>query len=210
MDPLVLGIGAAALYLLLKKKKGVAGVTPTPGVPTEPVVPGKPTPGTGPTGPGWKPGKPSGPGWEPPDPKRTYKWGTGAVPEDFDWDSNMFWISPDCDTVVEGYLFETASWQDSLNAIEAPTLMETLAAETYPGMDPPDNTVYGFIDYIMTYEGYDSAEGVALRVVQEANALCADVPMDNWPEELSEWFASFVERIGPWVDNNLGEIGFEP
>ena len=204
MDPLLIAGGGLALWLLMRKKaKAKTTPTPTPTPGNGPVTPGKPTPGTGPTGPGWKPGKPGGPGWNPPDPKRKYKWGTGAVPDDFGWETNEFWISPDCDTVVEGWLFETNSWQEwgEVSALEAPTLRETLAIA-------PDNSVYGFIDYIMTYESFGSPEEVALRIMQETNALCADIPVHNWSLEVSEWFNDFVERIRPWVEENIGAIEF--
>ena len=131
------------------------------------------------------------------------------MPDDFDWDGNQIWIAPNCDTVAEGVLFETGHL-DTSNALEAPSLMETLQLRSAPDVPEPDNSVYGFVDHLMSLEGFDSAEGIALRVMQEANALCADIPMENWPEPLNEWFESFVERIQPWVSDNLGGIGFDP
>jgi hypothetical protein len=203
MEPII-PIAAIGLLLLLRKKKA-----------RKPSIPG--VPGNGPSGPGpgkpKKPGKPGVPGQpgEPgqpgaPDPDRRYRWGDGLFPEDWDFDSNGFWISPDCDYVLEGWYFETYSWQKTISAIEASTLYGTL-------QEAPDNSVYGYLAYLINEEGVDTPPQLAIRVMQEASPMCvevfADQDLEDWPPGLAEWFESFVERITPWVVEETG-IPFEP
>jgi hypothetical protein len=168
-------------------------------------------------------GLPGKPGTKPdpkptPKPKPTTKpttkptaiyWGTKReVPSWFE--DNSLWVSPDCETVMEGRLFEaystgavlradgTIGQGKTVSSIPEPTLVDTLAAA-------PDNGVYGFAAYLIEHEGFTDPEEIALRVLIEANALCADIPPEQWPQGLEDWFFSLVERIEPWVADETGQ-----
>jgi hypothetical protein len=212
MEPII-PIAAIGLLLLLRKKKarkpsipGVPGNGPKRPGPGKP--PGKkPTPGTP-----KRPGDPGQPGA--PDPERRYQWGDGPIPEDWDFDSNQFWISPDCETVLEGWHFETYGYGVGVNAIEAPTLVDALAQRSAPDVEKPDNSVYGYLSYLTDVEGLEILPpDFAMRVMFETNPLCADAyadqDMEDWPPGLMEWFDSFVERTTEPIEEATG-ILFEP
>jgi hypothetical protein len=169
--------------------------TPTPKPTPKPATP-KPTPATPKPKPKPKPTIPK------PAPSGGRTFGTGTPPAGWNAQGNGFFISPDCDFILEGKLFEPGANASYVSAISQPTLSETLA-------ESPDNSVYGYIDYLVDFEGYQGAEEIALQVMREGNSLCADVPIDQWPPALAAWFDSFVDRIEPWVYGaTIGE--FDP
>lgn len=199
------GILIAVLVLaLMFGGSAFAGDKPKPGD-----EPGKPKPGGGdkpkPGGgkrPGGKP-KPDAPGM--PD--------DVVIPDWFDADGNSFWVDPDCRFVLEGDAFEplskgreTRSNPDgSVNAASEPTLAETLS---YRDGVIAVNSVYGFVDYLIDYEGMDNPDEIALRVLQEGNALCADIPAAQRSEGIRFWLADFSDRISQWVYESVGGIPF--
>jgi len=192
--------GGVAALLLVGLGVGGFGTGELPGGGTKPGGGTTPKPGGG-----SKP-KPGGgtpkPGGTLPKPTAGRVFGTGTGPLGWDATGNGFWISPDCDLVLEGEQFEPASrgvktiWAES-----EPTLAETLAK--------PGNSVYGFVDYLKDYRGFQTAEEIAIEIMREANPLCADVFPDQAPAALQDWFDSFVERISEWVYvTTIGE--FDP
>lgn len=123
-----------------------------------------------------------------------------GIPEDFDFGGNGLWISTDCEWVVEGNRF----WQEGqVNAEERPTLDATLAID--------DNSVLGFVDYLINDQGYQQPEEIAWKILVEASPLCADLDPEQWGEGLAQWFQNFVARLTPYVEEALGGIGsFDP
>jgi hypothetical protein len=174
----------------------------------------KPKPGGGdkpkPPGGGDKPKPPSGGKKKPAKPPGAQNiddddW-IAMIPDWFDQNGNSFWVDPECRFVLEGDAFETMSKGQPVSAVAEPTLAETLAA---PGSGGPKyNSVYGFIDYLIDYEGFDTPEEITLRVLQEGNALCADIPPAQRSQGLAFWFNSFRDRITPYVYDTLGGINF--
>jgi hypothetical protein len=176
MDELILG-----LLLLLGLKSSRSGGRTTPTGPVSPTGPGGEEPGA-PGGGGTTPGAPGG---------RIF--GSGQTPDGWDPAGNLLYIAPDCDLVLEGERFEPRSaGAFNITAIEEATLVDTLAI--------PGNSVYGYIDWLMANSPATSTEAIALQIMREANALCADLPEASWPPALAQWFASFVDRIRPWVE----------
>jgi hypothetical protein len=92
----------------------------------------------------------------------------------------------------------------SFEAAEGSTLSETLNGTQYG----KKNSVWGFIDYLIDWEGYVDPQEIALRIVMEENALCRDLGPDYWPTPLASWFDDFVSRITPGVIERTGGIQF--
>lgn len=128
------------------------------------------------------------------------------IPDWFNQDGNSFWVDPECRFVLEGDWFETRSKGWPISAVSEPTLAETLAAPASGG--PQWNSVYGFVDYLIDYEGYETPDAIALRVLQDANPLCADIPPAQRSQGLAFWFKSFRDRIAPYVYDSIGGINF--
>lgn len=151
---------------------------PDPDKPTDPTKP-KPTPD------GPKP-KPKVPAKGFGDPKTLPTW--------FDPAGNDFWISPDCSYVAEGALF--LPFTANVLAEQQPSLAETLGVER----NGRKNTVWGFIDFLIEVDGYTAAPAITYRILQEANALCGDLPYEQWPAGLKAWAEDFEKRIVSHVE----------
>jgi hypothetical protein len=128
--------------------------------------------------------------------------GFSQIPTGWNPEGNGIYISPNCDLVLEGKFFEPVSKGLPITGIEGETLVDTLAAD-------PENSVYGYIDYLIITGGFREPTEIAEQVMREANALCADVPFWQRPPALAQWFDSFVARISPWVEETAFGIGFD-
>ncbi|MCH9680367.1 MAG: hypothetical protein K0V04_02950, partial [Deltaproteobacteria bacterium] len=97
--------------------------------------------------------------------------------------------------VIEGNLF----WGDNWSAVEAETLAETLAIA--------DNSVVGFIDYLVDTAGTTDPEGVAWTILEEVSPMCTAVDTSMWGEGLINWYDNFLARVVEYLDSF---IGFDP
>lgn len=122
--------------------------------------------------------------------------GGGALPsvEEFDYAGNGLFIDPDCQYAIEGNRFWPSA-EFGLNAIEAPSLAQTLSI--------PDNSVVGFIDYLINVEGFQQPYDVAGRILAEAAPMCASLPDDQWGDGLFAWYGSLVERITRYMEETI-------
>ncbi len=112
---------------------------------------------------------------------------------DFDFGSNKLWISNDCTVVAEGRHFFPGDWATTnTRAEEASTLSATLDLG-------PDNTVMGFIDYLVDQEGIEDPLVVAARILEEASPQCASVTDDTWGEAMRAWYDSLVRRVTAYM-----------
>lgn len=120
-------------------------------------------------------------------------------PADFDYAGNGIWIDGECQFVIEGDLF----WPDDprfVVAEEAPSVSETLNLRR-------DNTIVGFIDYLMNEEGEDDPIEIVWRILTEVSPMCADVDPDTqWGESMRIWFNDFLDRVTAHVEE--ATIGF--
>ena len=112
------------------------------------------------------------------------------LPEGFDFGGNGLYVSVDCDYVIEGNLFWPTG---SLSAVEAPTLEAVLAVSR-------DNTVVGYLDYLIDTLGYRQPEQVAWKILEEASPMCASVDPAQWGEGLQAWYETFVARVSDYME----------
>jgi hypothetical protein len=141
---------------------------------------GKITPGPNNEGP-----KPGPRGWG------GAQYGPGPIPDDFDWNGNLIWISPDCKTIAEPFLFlpypqsfQINKWHEPIfhdstdvERTTAATLLQALLFFGPPQWDPPDppmamGTAWGFIgrmvaEYQRRGETPDAVE-IATRVLVQS------------------------------------------
>ena len=102
---------------------------------------------------------------------------------------NKVAAGPNCGAIIEGRFFEPASLNLPIDAIEPPlldpSLQQTLDID-------PQNSVYGFIDYLMAEEGLDNAWDITEKIMAQVGC----------PGEVLEsaWATSLADRISPWVE----------
>lgn len=189
MNPVVpIGLGIALIAFLLKGKKGDGSDLDF-------------------NGPGGGKGGGKGGGTDVPKGPRKGPGGKGDVFGNLDkppiqWDpsSNQVLIAGDCSVVLVGEMF----WPDtkSIVAMEAPSLKETLELSD-------DNSVVGFVDYLMNEEGLQQPEEIAARIMLEISAYCWDVPPSQWHPAYRMFFEWLMDRLVPYVEE--GTIGdFDP
>lgn len=133
-------------------------------------------------------------------------WGTGKLPANVDEyfcqdpNTNWIWVSKDCKMVVEGPYFEPITLDLDLDEEVASTLQKTLSIS-------PTNSVYGYIDYLLSNNTLDSLE-VTERVAKQMGCpinWTKDEPNDG----IDRWMWDFLERINEYVAEN-GGIYFDP
>ena len=123
------------------------------------------------------------------------------APAAFDYAGNGLYIDPDCQFVIEGDLF----WPDPRAFVvvseQAPTLEETLNLRD-------DNTVIGYVDYLVDELGITDPVEIVWRIVAEASPLCADAnPETDWGEAMRIWFNDFLARITHYLDEGTIPFG---
>jgi hypothetical protein len=119
----------------------------------------------------------------------------------FDYSGNGLWIDPECGFVIEGDLFWPKKGAKSYAAIEAPTLDATLAARR-------DNTVLGFVDYLVDTLGYAHPENVVWEIVKQAAPMCEQVDPAQWGEAMRIWFNDFLRRVTTYMnEDTIGGFG---
>jgi hypothetical protein len=123
-------------------------------------------------------------------------------PAQFDYGGNGLWIDPECGFVIEGDKFWPRVDQFHIVQISAPTLAATLALRE-------DNTVLGFIDYLVDEEGVTDPIAIVWRVLDEAAPMCGQVDPSQWGEALRIWFNDFLERVTAYVTQGEIEFGGE-
>lgn len=128
-----------------------------------------------------------------------------TLPDGFDFGSNKIWISPGCDVVLEGELFEPGG-SFAIAELEAPTLAQALELRTAPDLATPDNSVYGFLAYLIDQGIATTPSALASRVLAEASPGCAGDP-STWSPVITAWHADFSQRIASWVSETVGAIG---
>lgn len=128
-----------------------------------------------------------------------------AMPDGFDFTSNRIWISPACDVVLEGELFEPGE-SFSIVELEAPTLAQALELKSAPNLPRPDNSVYGYLVYLIDNGIATTPDALASRVLAQASPACSGPP-STWSPVITAWHADFSKRIASWVAETVGAIG---
>ncbi len=110
---------------------------------------------------------------------------------------NKVAAGPNCGAVIEGRFFEPASLNLPIDAIEPPVLDPSLQQTL--DIDP-QNSVYGFIDYLINVEGINDAWEITEKIMAQVGC----------PGEVLEsaWGTSLALRISPWVES-AGGISFD-
>ena len=131
-------------------------------------------------------------------------------PEGFDYAGNQIWISPDCGYVIEGNLF----WQSDGGVIMsdgAETVDMALAMKSAPDIESPDNSVLGFVEYMIEELGVRDPQDAVWEIIRQVSPLCADVdPNKDWGPGMYNWFQNFSARMVDFFEETLGAIGFDP
>ena len=117
------------------------------------------------------------------------------IPANFDFGGNGLYIDPNCEFVIEGNLFWPTGF--SAGAEEAPTLTATLNIA-------PDNSVLGFLDYLIDSQGIRDPYQIGQIVLEEMAPMCAAAPDSTWSPGFASWYQSFVERVSDYIDNQFG------
>lgn len=131
-----------------------------------------------------------------------------SVPAGWRWQGNQLWVSPNCDAVAEGGGFAPAD--KTIAALEATTLAASMQLKSAPDLAHPDNSVYGFLTYLIEQEGITHAGTLATRVLDEAAPHCKPntlLPLLAYPPVLQAWHADFTQRISQRVDEIAKGIG---
>lgn len=138
---------------------------------------------------------------------RTY--GNGAVDPSVAMDimdgrgANMLYVSPDCQTIIEGPYFEPISSGLDLNAESFDNLNDTLSRSVYGDR----NSVYGYIDYLMS-KGENHPLDIAETILREAFNRNSPLKYPCGPGVGvgTEFIQSFASRIAQYVEENGGII----
>lgn len=158
-------------------------------------------------------------------------------PPDFDFGTNMIWISPDCDIVLQGRFFLPPTELSFYSAIEP-----TENKKYVPGQEvaavlaiDPQNTIAGYVDWAMengfptpagafvewAFAQYDAAGagtpsdtvlGIAGEVLRQLSPMCVEVdPEQHWGTGLAQWMTDFLGWIEQYlIENWSWQIDFNP
>ena len=167
------------------------------------IVPGKNNEGPPPLPKGWGGGQ----------------YGPGPIPKNFDWNGNLVYISADCKTIAEGWLFLPIpgfqfieNWWMPVNG--GPSAQGTLAeALTFVAPTGETGTAWGYIARLVALQAREGTpidlEDIARKVFAELLEFQAQKP--NCPDlfakrlrkshpGFAQWRDYFVDRLAVGVD----------
>lgn len=117
-----------------------------------------------------------------------------APPANFDYGGYEAWVSPDCNTVVEGSRF----WADvTVPLDEMDVVLSTKENALARG-------ARWYIEWAKA-AGYTDPKEMVDDMLRILAPLCADAPVSAWSNALYSWYNSAVEKAVEYIDT--GDVG---